>query len=148
MIFDIKMEYFWRKAILVAGGHVTEPPYTITYASVVSRKTVHVALTVEALNDLQVRASDIDNDYIQAPVAEKIWTVLGPEFGPDAWKSAVVFRALYGLKSAGASVWNHLAGYMKYMEYMSCPADTDLFMKPMVRPSDGYEYYAYRRIYA
>ena len=52
MIFDIKMEYFWRKAILVAGGHVTEPPYTITYASVVSRKTVHVALTVEALNDL------------------------------------------------------------------------------------------------
>ena len=31
MIFDIKMEYFRRKARLVAGGHVIEPPDTIMY---------------------------------------------------------------------------------------------------------------------
>jgi hypothetical protein len=36
MIFDIKMEDFRRKARLVAGGHRTEAPATITYASVVS----------------------------------------------------------------------------------------------------------------
>ena len=50
-----------------------------------------------------MKTADIQISYIQAPVAEKIWTVLGPEFGPDDGKSAVVFRALYGLKSAGAS---------------------------------------------
>ena len=38
MIFDIKMgENFCRKARMVAGGHVTSAPATITYSSVVSR---------------------------------------------------------------------------------------------------------------
>ena len=34
MVFDIKMEDFKRKARLVAGGHKTKAPATITYASV------------------------------------------------------------------------------------------------------------------
>ena len=37
MVFDIKPD-FTRKARLVAGGHVTDPPSSITYASVVSRE--------------------------------------------------------------------------------------------------------------
>jgi hypothetical protein len=32
MIFDVKMEDFKRKARLVAGGHWTTAPATITYA--------------------------------------------------------------------------------------------------------------------
>ena len=59
MIFDVKMEDFRRKARLVEGGQVTEPPDNITYASVVSTKTVCIALTVAALNYLQVRTVDI-----------------------------------------------------------------------------------------
>ncbi len=54
MIFDIKMEDFRRKARLVAGGHMTKAPATITYASVVSRETVRIALLMAALNDLNV----------------------------------------------------------------------------------------------
>ena len=54
MIFDIKMEDFWRKARLVAGGHVTKPPDNISYASVVLRKNVRFSLTVAALNHFQV----------------------------------------------------------------------------------------------
>jgi hypothetical protein len=38
MIFDMKMEDFRQKARLVAGGHRTKAPATITYASVVSRE--------------------------------------------------------------------------------------------------------------
>ena len=55
MIFDIKMENFRRKARLVAGGHMTTAPAAVTYASVVSRETVRIALTVAALNDLEVK---------------------------------------------------------------------------------------------
>ena len=33
------------------------------------------------------------------------------------------------------------------MEYMSCQADPDLWMKPMVRPSDGAYYYAHILLY-
>jgi hypothetical protein len=36
IIFDIKMEDFCPKARFVAGGHTTDTPHAMTYASVVS----------------------------------------------------------------------------------------------------------------
>jgi hypothetical protein len=80
-IFDIKMDSFQRKYRMVAGGHMTETPASMTYASVVSRESVHIALMLAALNDLQVKTADIENAYLTAPVSEKIWTTLGPKFG-------------------------------------------------------------------
>jgi hypothetical protein len=141
------MENFRRKVRLVAGGHVTEAPPTITYASVVSRETVRIALTIAALNALEVKIGDVENAYITAPVSEKIWTVLGPEFGPDAGKRAIIVRSLYGLKSAGASYRNLMADCMRTMGYKPCQADADLWMKAEVRPEDGFEYYSYILIY-
>jgi hypothetical protein len=70
-IFDVKMENFQRKARLVAGGNQTEAPATMTYASVVSRETVRIALTIAALNDLQVKVGDVLNAYITAPISRK-----------------------------------------------------------------------------
>ncbi len=99
MIFDVKMEDFEQKARLVASGHLTQAPATITYASVVSHETVHLALTFGSLNDLEVKVGDVLNAYITALVMEKVWTILGPKFGHDSGKSAVIVRALYGLKS-------------------------------------------------
>ena len=52
MIFDVKMEDFRCKAILVADGHMTETPKCQNYSIVVSCKTVCIALTISALNDL------------------------------------------------------------------------------------------------
>ena len=148
MVFDVKMEDFRRKARFVAGGHTTEAPATLTYASVVSRESVRIALTIAALNDLEVKTSDIKNAYLTAPNSEKIWTVLGPEFGSNAGKRAYIVRALYGLKSAGASFRNHLASCMRTLGYDPClGADRDLWMKPMTRPSDGHKYYAYVLLY-
>ncbi len=103
MIFDIKMEDFRQKARLVAGGHLTKAPMTITYASVVSCETMRLALTFSSLNDLEVKVGDVLNAYITLPVKEKVWAILGPEFGLDSGKSALIVRALYGLKSAGAA---------------------------------------------
>jgi hypothetical protein len=143
MVFDVKMEDFKRKARLVAGGHKTEAPAMITYATVVSRQTVHIALMLAALNDLQVKVGDVLNVYITAPVKEKVWTVLGPEFGQDAGNSAIISRALYGLKSAGAAFCDHLASFMCQMGYTSCKADPDLWLKAETRPDDNVQYYAY-----
>ena len=76
MIFDIKMEDFQQKAHLVAGGHMTAAPATLTYTSLVSCKTVHIALMIAALNGLEVKAGNALNTYITAPVTGKIMTVL------------------------------------------------------------------------
>jgi hypothetical protein len=90
MIFDIKIEDFRRKARMVAGGHMTSAPTIMTYAIVVSRETIRIALTITALNDLKVKAADILNAYISAQIKEKVWCALGPEFGPDTGKSAII----------------------------------------------------------
>ena len=146
MIFDVKMD-FTRKACYVAGGHVTAPPTSTTYASVVSRESVRICLTLAALNDLDVMMGDIRNAYLTAPVTEKVWTKCGPEFGPESeGKRAVVIRALYGLKSAGASFRNHLAKCMRALHWAPCDADPDVWMRAAVR-SDGFQYWEYVLIY-
>jgi hypothetical protein len=53
MIFDIKMD-FTRKARFIAGGHVTDPPSSITYDSVVLRDSVRIALLIASLNSLDI----------------------------------------------------------------------------------------------
>ncbi|KAI2491298.1 Reverse transcriptase (RNA-dependent DNA polymerase) [Fragilaria crotonensis] len=95
LIFDVKMgENFRRKARFVAGGHTTEVPDTlVTYSSVVSRDSVRIALTIAALNGLQVMACDIQNAYLTADCREKIWTVAGPEFGSEAGTIFLVKKA-------------------------------------------------------
>ena len=146
MIFDVKREDFRRKARLVAGGHTTAAPATITYASVVSRESVRIALLLAALNDVEVKTADIENAYITAPCSEKIYVVLGSEFGSDAGKKAFVVRALYGLKSAGASFRNHLADCMRHMGFVPCLADPDLWMLATEK-TDGTKYWAYVLLY-
>jgi len=99
MIFDVKLDSFCRKARLVAGGHQTEPPASVlTYTSVVSRENIQIALniaalndfTIAVLNDLLVKLSDIQNAYLTAPCAEKVFTMLGIEFRADAVNKALI----------------------------------------------------------
>ena len=147
MIFTVKMENFRRKARYVADGHKTEVPATLVYASVVGRETVRIALTIAALNDLEVKSADIENAYLNAPNKEKIWVVLGPEWGADAGKKAIIVRALYGQRSAGAAYRSHLAECLRSLGYQSCQADPDLWYKAAIRPEDGFEYYSYLVVY-
>ena len=78
---------------------MTETPATLTYSSVVSRDSVRIALTLAALNDLQVMSCDIQNAYLTADCREKIWTYAGPEFGSEQGSIMFVRKALYRLKS-------------------------------------------------
>jgi hypothetical protein len=128
LVFDVKMD-FTRKTRLVAGGHVTAPPAVLTYASVVSRESVRIALLLAALNDMSVLGADTSNAYLTAPTTEKVWTVLGPEWGSDAGKKAIIVRALYGLKSSGAAYRNHFASYLRTLGFTSCLADPDVWLR-------------------
>ena len=104
-----------------------------------ARDSVRIALTVAALNGLEVKAGDVMNAYVTAPVKEKIWTTLGPEHGPDAGKKAIIVRALYGLKSSGAAFRAHLSDCMRHLGYKPCRADNDLWWKPETDMTDAYE---------
>ena len=142
-IFDVKLGgNFRRKARLVADGHKTDTPSSVTYNSIVSRDSVRICLLLAALNDLKILSGDIENAYITAPCREKCWTIAGKEFGSDQGKPLIIERALYGLKSSGAAFRAFLAETLDDIGFRSSHADPDVWMRPAVKP-DGEKYYEY-----
>jgi hypothetical protein len=67
------------------------------------------------LNDLDIKMADIKKSYWIATISQKVWTVLGQEFGDDAGKRALIVRSLCGLKSAGAEFRNQISEWMKHL---------------------------------
>ena len=116
-----------RKARYVAGGHLTDPPSSLTYASVVSRETVRIAFLIAALNNLKILAGDIQNAYLNADTKEKIFFRAGDEWKHDKGKVIIITRALYGLKSSALMWRNHLADVIgNKLGFRSLLADPDL----------------------
>ena len=147
MIFDIKLgENFRRKVRMVAGGHTTKTPSSVTYGYVVSRDLVRIMLMIVALNDLDLQAADIENTYLTAPCLNKIWTRAGPEFGMDEGKVFIVVRSLYGLKISGAAFRAFLEEQLDNMGFKSNISDPDVCMRES-RNSDGEDYYYYILVY-
>ena len=146
MVFDVKMD-FTRKARWVLDGHKTPDISGSTYAGVVSRESVRIALTYAALNGLKVCAGDIRNAYLQAPSSQKDYIVCGPEFGlENVGKKALIHRALYGGKAAGRDFRNHLRSCMHHLGFTPCLADPDVWMRP-AKHTDGSECYEYILLY-
>jgi hypothetical protein len=129
MIFDVNMDVLRRNERCVADGHITDTSHAMTFANVVSRESVRIALKLAALNDLDVKMSDIENAYLTSPITEKVWTVLVPELGDDAGKRALIVRALFGIKSDCTAFRNHLAECMKHLGWNPCHSDRNLWMK-------------------
>ena len=57
-------------------------------------------------------------------------------------KMALIHRALYGGKAAGRDCRNYLRTCMQYLNFTSCPADPDVWMRPAMK-ADGSSYYKY-----
>ena len=146
LVWDVKMD-FTRKTRWVLDGHKTLDPIGSTYAGVVSRESVRIALTYAALNDLNVFAADIWNAYLQAPSSQKDYIICGPEFGVEnIGQTALIHRALYSGKAAGRDFRNHLRSCMEFLNFKSCLADPDVWMRPAIK-SDGNIYYEYILLY-
>ena len=53
---------------------------------------------------------------------------------------ALIHHALYGVKAAGRDFRNHLCSCMEFLNFKSCLADPDVWMRPAIK-SDGNTYY-------
>ena len=143
IIFNVKMD-LTRKARFVADDHMTAPPSSMTYASVVSRESVRIAFLLAALNGCEILAGDIGNAY----TSEKIYYRTGQEWGTALEGTVcVIVRALYGLKSS-ANVWRtHFYNTLnKEIGFQYSYADNDFWMKKDACP-DGTSYYTYILVY-
>ena len=145
IVFSVKMD-FTRKCRMVAGGHTTETPSTITYSSVVSRDSVRLAFLIAGLNTVDIMSCDLQNAYLNAKCREKIWFEGGLECGEDRGKVLIVVRALYGLKSAGAAWRSELASALRQLKFESTKADPDVWIRTAAR-DDGFQYYEMLFVY-
>lgn len=100
-----------------------------------------------ALNDLDILSADIGNANLNAPTRERVHTTCGLEFGPNHQGcTAVIIRALYGLKSSGAAWRMMFAGTLQDLQYKASLADPDVWLQPVVK-SNGEHYYEYVFVY-
>ena len=136
MIFYVNLgENFRRKAQYVADGHKTDTPSSVTYSTVVYRDSVRICLMIAGMNDLEILSGDMENAYLLAPCREKVWLRAGPEFGHLEGKIMIVRKALYGLKSSGATFRAHLAETLDSIGFKSSLADPNVWMRPATKAS-------------
>jgi hypothetical protein len=142
MIFDIRMDFI-RKARLVAGGHLMYPPSCLTYSSAVSIESVRIAFLNAAINGYDVIAADVQKAYVQATSLEKYYAIAGDAFGEDKGKMALIVRALYGLKSLGASWCAHIAHTLSDMRFVPSRGDQDVWMRQAFKQITKASYWEY-----
>lgn len=100
MIFDIKQEDLRRKARMVAGRHVINATMYESHSSVVQTRTIRI-LEIFAMNEgLEFMTDDIGNAFVQTEANEKVYSVVGPEFGDKKGCVIKIQKALYGLMTS------------------------------------------------
>jgi hypothetical protein len=89
----------------------------------------------------------IGNAYLNACTMEKDHTECGLELVHEfIGRTAIIVRALYGLKSSRAAWRSLFASTLPDLEFVSCLADPDVWMREAVKVT-GEEYNEYIFIY-
>ena len=91
-----------------------------------SRDSVLIVFTIEALNGVDVMSSDLENTYLNAMCHKNIWFEGGTKCGEYKGKALIVVRALYGIKYAGTSWCAELAQLLNELYFVSTLADLDV----------------------
>jgi hypothetical protein len=137
--FDVKHDGR-RKCRQVAGGHVTAAATEDVYSTVVAPEGVRCVIFVAEHNGLSVWGGDVGNAYLNGLTREKVYAVLGPEYGPELeGLVAIVVKAFYGLKTSCARWAEHLADTLRSLGWERSKALSDVWMKDC---GTHYEYLA------
>jgi hypothetical protein len=139
MIFDIKPD-LRRKARLVAGGHMVDSRGHSSYSSVVCLDSIRLLNVIAKAQGLKVLAGDVGNAYLNADTKEKVYTICGPEFGPELeGRIAIIKKSLYGLKSSGACWHVHFSKTLYSMGFQLTRFDSNVWIQRRADGS-GYDY--------
>ena len=125
-----------HKARLVAGGHMT-PDQGDSYSSVISLKSMRIAILVGELNGCKTMAGDVGSAYLEAFTKEKVYFIAPAAFEEMAGHTLIIVKALYGLRTSGARYHEKFADTLRLMGFFPCKNEQDLWMRDA---EDHYEY--------
>ena len=109
MMYDVK----YHKARLVAGGHLTKTLGDSINFGVVSLKGIKIILFLAKSNGVNSLAVDMGNASLEALTKEKVYILVGPEFGNLEGQILVINKAIYGLRSSGVRWHEKLADTLR-----------------------------------
>ena len=101
---------------------------------------VRIALTVAALNDLDILVCNIKGAYLTAECLERIYTIAGGEFGIEEGVVIIAKMALCRLKRSGAAFRAKLSSVLRGLKYRPTKADPDVWLRAGTK-YDGTEYW-------
>ena len=88
---------------------------------------MRIEFNYDALNVLYICAEDIRNTYLKSSSLQKDYILCGAEFGKyNVVKKALIGGSLFGGKSVGRYLRNHLHDCMRKWYFVSCPTDPDV----------------------
>ena len=128
-----------HKARLIVDRHVIDSKDHITYSSTIKDISVKLLMFVGIQNGLGFMSGDIGNACCNAPCAEKVWLVAGPESGQKEGCIVVLKRALYGLNNASRSSHEFFGDFLRSLGFKPLRADQYLW----IRKSEHYNRYKY-----
>jgi Reverse transcriptase (RNA-dependent DNA polymerase) len=127
-IFAIKHD-LRHKARLVADGHLTEATSKDSYSSVISLCSLCICLVAAELNGLKTMVGDISSAYLETSTQEKVCFTANAAFGQLQGHTLIIDKAIYGLRTSGASWHQRFADNLCNMGYTPCLADNDVWIK-------------------
>ena len=127
-MFDIKHDGR-HKARLVADGNLTEVPLSSVYSGVVSLRGIRLVLFLSELNGLESWGTDVGNACLEDKTKEKVYIIVGPEFGDLEGHALVVKKALYGLRTSGLRWHERLADCLRSASFFPCKMGPDKWMR-------------------
>ena len=139
MIVEVKQDGR-RKARLVAGGHMVDPMGVNTRSTIVKDTSVRLLDLISHRDGVQILCGDIGNAFITAQwCMEKIYHIVGPEFGDREGSILVLKKALYGLHSSSRAFRAHFADFLRFLGFFASRYDRDVWMRER-EELDGYDY--------
>ena len=123
------------KARLVAKGYtqVVGVDYQETYASVVKMSTIRVALSLAAINNLEMVQADAVSAFLNSKLVEPIYVEQPQGYG-DLSKQHLVFmlnKALYGLKQSAYEWKKTLDEALHDIGFVMTTGDDCLYIRPI-----------------
>jgi Reverse transcriptase (RNA-dependent DNA polymerase) len=98
---------------------------------------VLIVLVAAELNNLDIKVGDVFSAYLEAFTQEKVCFKAGQVFGPLKGYLLLIERALYGLRTSGASWHDRLSDVLRDMGYFQSKADPNLWI---IHYDTHYEY--------
>jgi hypothetical protein len=107
IIFDVKQD-LRRKARLVAGGHLVDPMDHSVYSLTVKGISVKLLHVIAHKAKLEQLCGDVSLAFVNAFTLEKVYAIVGPEFGEHEGNTVVILKFLYGFCAPAPSDGTHI----------------------------------------